>query len=48
MQCDHTKDESIEKLFEKVSSEQNGQLDLLVNNAYSAVQVIYLPAPIGP
>lgn len=39
VQCDHSKDEEVEKLFERVKSEQNGQLDVLVNNAYSAVTV---------
>jgi len=38
VQCDHTQDESIQKLFETVSSDHDGQLDLLVNNAYAAVQ----------
>ena len=41
MQCDHTKDEEIKKLFERIDEEQNGRLDLLVNNAYSAVTVRY-------
>lgn len=40
VQCDHSKDEEVEKLFERVKSEQNGQLDVLVNNAYSAVTAI--------
>jgi len=29
----------VERLFDRVKSEQNGQLDLLVNNAYSALLV---------
>jgi len=37
--CDHACDESIEELFKKVASENDGQLDVLVNNAYSAVNV---------
>lgn len=40
IQCDHSKDEDIKNLFDRVSQEQNGQLDVLVNNAYSGVQVI--------
>jgi len=40
IQCDHSKDEDIAKLFEKIGSENDGQLDILVNNAYSAVNVI--------
>ena len=39
VQCDHSKGEEIEKLFEKIKSEQDGQLDVLVNNVYSAVKV---------
>ncbi|CAH1269702.1 DHRS1 [Branchiostoma lanceolatum] len=40
VQCDHEKDEDIKKLFEKVKQEQNGQLDILVNNAYKAVKAL--------
>lgn len=40
VQCDHAKDSDIEKLFEKVKQEQDGRLDVLVNNAYSGVQVM--------
>ncbi|XP_041376040.1 dehydrogenase/reductase SDR family member 1-like [Gigantopelta aegis] len=40
IQCDHSKDEDVKKLFERVKSEQNGKLDLLVNNAYAAVSAI--------
>ena len=39
VQCDHTNDEDIRKLFDKINSEQNGRLDLLVNNAFSAINV---------
>lgn len=39
VQCDHSKDSDIEELFNRVSKEQNGQLDVLVNNAYAAVKV---------
>lgn len=37
--CDHTNDEDIQRLFDRVKTEQSGQLDVLVNNAYSAVTV---------
>jgi dehydrogenase/reductase SDR family protein 1 len=37
--CDHSKDDDIQRLFEQIQSEQDGQLDILVNNAYSAVMV---------
>ncbi|KAL7879647.1 hypothetical protein SRHO_G00019010 [Serrasalmus rhombeus] len=39
--CDSTKDEDIKELFERVQREQNGRLDILVNNAYSGVQAIF-------
>lgn len=38
VQCDHTKDSDIEKLFSQVAKEQDGRLDLLVNNAFAAVK----------
>lgn len=37
--CDSTKDKDIEELFERIKREQNGRLDMLVNNAYAGVQV---------
>ncbi|GAB1598591.1 dehydrogenase/reductase SDR family member 1-like [Argonauta hians] len=37
VQVDHSKDDEIDRLFQKINSEQNGRLDLLVNNAYSGV-----------
>ncbi|KAL6490015.1 hypothetical protein MHYP_G00003600 [Metynnis hypsauchen] len=39
--CDSTKDEDIKELFERVQREQNGRLDILVNNAYAGVQAIF-------
>ncbi|XP_028986564.1 dehydrogenase/reductase SDR family member 1 [Betta splendens] len=39
--CDSTKDEDIEKLFKQIKREQNGRLDILVNNAYAGVQDIF-------
>lgn len=38
--CDHSNHDDIKRLFERIEREQNGQLDILVNNAYSAVNVI--------
>lgn len=35
--CDHADDSSIKALFEQIKEEQGGRLDILVNNAYSAV-----------
>lgn len=37
---DHGDDEQVQALFERIAAEQNGQLDILVNNAYGGVQVL--------
>ncbi|XP_077471997.1 dehydrogenase/reductase SDR family member 1 [Stigmatopora argus] len=39
--CDSTRDDDIENLFERIKQEQDGRLDLLVNNAYAGVQTIF-------
>ncbi|KAF7659819.1 hypothetical protein LDENG_00292650 [Lucifuga dentata] len=39
--CDSTKDKDIEDLFEQIKREQNGRLDILVNNAYAGVMDIF-------
>ncbi|XP_059200637.1 dehydrogenase/reductase SDR family member 1-like [Centropristis striata] len=39
--CDSTKDGDIEELFEQIKREQNGRLDILVNNAYAGIQAIF-------
>ncbi|CAK6967880.1 dehydrogenase/reductase SDR family member 1 [Scomber scombrus] len=39
--CDSAKDEDIKELFEQIKREQNGRLDILVNNAYAGVQAIF-------
>ncbi|XP_013859974.1 dehydrogenase/reductase SDR family member 1 [Austrofundulus limnaeus] len=39
--CDSTKDHDIEALFERIKREQDGRLDILVNNAYAGVQDIF-------
>nr|XP_019954902.1 PREDICTED: dehydrogenase/reductase SDR family member 1 [Paralichthys olivaceus] len=39
--CDSTKHEDIEELFDRITKEQNGRLDILVNNAYAGVQDIF-------
>lgn len=36
---DHSDAKSVKALFDQISQEQNGQLDILVNNAYAAVGV---------
>lgn len=38
--CDHGNMAEVEQLFEQISREQDGRLDVLVNNAYSAVNKI--------
>uniref|UniRef100_A0A7E4VJ71 Dehydrogenase/reductase SDR family member 1 n=1 Tax=Panagrellus redivivus TaxID=6233 RepID=A0A7E4VJ71_PANRE len=38
--CDHSDPKSVEKLFEQIKTENNGQLDILVNNAYAGVTYI--------
>ncbi|MEH1780911.1 MAG: SDR family NAD(P)-dependent oxidoreductase [Nostoc sp.] len=40
IQIDHSDDQQVHLLFERIQDEQNGQLDLLVNNAYSGVQAV--------
>jgi len=38
---DHGVDSEVEKLFERIKKEQNGKLDVLVNNAYAGVNTIF-------
>lgn len=40
VKCDHSNEAEVKELFERIKTEQNGQLDILVNNAYSAVRGI--------
>ncbi|MGK7886286.1 MAG: SDR family NAD(P)-dependent oxidoreductase, partial [Crocosphaera sp.] len=40
VQVDHSDDEQVKLLFERIKNEQNGQLDILVNNVFSGVQAI--------
>ena len=37
---DHAKDDDVEGLFERIKREQNGKLDICVNNAYAGVSAI--------
>jgi len=39
--CDHSKDDQVEGLFERIKEENNGRLDVLVNNAYAGVDTIF-------
>jgi len=41
---DHSQDEAVEQLFKKIASEQSGRLDVLVNNAYAGVNMIFKSA----
>jgi len=38
--CDHSDSNDIKQLFDRIEKEQNGQLDILINNAYSAVNLV--------
>lgn len=40
VQLDHRDDEQVRLLFKRIQDEQQGQLDLLVNNVFSGVQAI--------
>ncbi len=40
IQVDHSDDEQIKLLCDRISEEQNGQLDLLVNNVFSGVTAL--------
>uniref|UniRef100_A0A1I7VAJ8 Dehydrogenase/reductase SDR family member 1 n=1 Tax=Loa loa TaxID=7209 RepID=A0A1I7VAJ8_LOALO len=33
--CDHSKDDEVKELFERISKDENNRLDVLVNNAFS-------------
>ena len=37
---DHSNDQEVEDLFKRIDKEQNGKLDVLVNNAYAGVYTI--------
>jgi len=41
VQMDHGVDTEVEKLFDQIKKEQNGKLDVLVNNAYAGVSTIF-------
>ncbi|XP_052769663.1 dehydrogenase/reductase SDR family member 1-like [Mya arenaria] len=41
VQCDHSNDKDVEQLFETVKSENDGRLDIVVNNAFSAGNAIF-------
>jgi NAD(P)-dependent dehydrogenase (short-subunit alcohol dehydrogenase family) len=40
VQVDHSDDQQVKALFDRIQTEQNGQLDLLVNNAYAGVPAL--------
>ena len=41
MVVDHSNDEQVEALFDQIKTENNGRLDVLVNNAYAGVETIF-------
>jgi len=41
VKMDHGNDDEVESLFSRIKSEQNGRLDVLVNNAYAGVNTIF-------
>ncbi|CAF0932447.1 unnamed protein product [Brachionus calyciflorus] len=41
VQVDHENDHDIAQLFQRIETEQNGVLDILVNNAYKGVSTIF-------
>lgn len=40
-QVDHGNDAEVENLFKTIEKNENGKLDVLVNNAYAAVNAIF-------
>jgi len=40
VQCDHKNDDAVKAFFEKMAREQNGRMDVLVNNVFSAFELI--------
>ncbi len=40
VQVDHSDDDQVQALFDRIQKEQKGQLDLLVNNAYAGVSAL--------
>lgn len=43
MRVDHENSEEVEELFKRIAKEQDGRLDILVNNAYKGVEVRGIP-----
>ncbi|XP_072051984.1 dehydrogenase/reductase SDR family member 1-like [Amphiura filiformis] len=41
VKCDHANDEDVKQLFNRIKQEQNGRLDVLVNNAYAGISDIF-------
>lgn len=39
VKCDHSQDDDVKRLFERITLEQNGRLDVVVNNAFSGIRV---------
>ncbi|MEK3731993.1 MULTISPECIES: SDR family oxidoreductase [unclassified Paenibacillus] len=45
VQCDHTDEEQVQALFERVKAEQNGQLDILVNDIWGGEHLTHWNIP---
>jgi len=45
VKCDHTVEAQVKALFERVSEEQNGQLDILVNDVWGGEQLTHWNVP---
>ena len=41
VQVDHSNDSEIEAFFKRIEKDENGKLDVLVNNAFAAVSTIF-------
>jgi len=39
--CDHSNSDDVKRLFDRIEQEQEGQLDILVNNAYAGVNTLF-------
>ncbi|KAM3727729.1 Dehydrogenase/reductase SDR family member [Dirofilaria immitis] len=38
--CDHNKDDEVKELFQRIAKDENGRLDVLVNNAFSGANAM--------
>lgn len=45
VQCDHTDEDQVQALFERINEEQNGQLDILVNDIWGGEHLTHWNTP---